>query len=705
MMKLKIFAFVVGNILINCLSAQQTDTLRTVHLDEVTVSAFRVKSNMKELPQNIQVLKRKDIQEIPNESVGDLLKRTSGVDIIEYPGFSSNIGMRGFAPAAHGTTYTLMLVNGIPVGTQNPSTVDLNNVSQVEILKGPYSSFFGSGAMAGVVNIVTPKSDGKLKGTAGLSAGSFETFSVKAGLGGSILPKLSFDISVKAFTQGSDYKTGSNNLLHTTSHEKEILEGSFGKTFKNTSFDKYNADSRLGYSISRNWEVNLYESIFTASHILTNGNFWGVYGGNEKAINRWSQSLSVDGNMGKHTVRFVPYLNNEKVSYYNNISDTNFVNTRYNFKSYGFIMQDAFTVGHHRFIAGIDNRSEKYVNQLWSNASTRIAPYQPDYANIAWGAFVHTRFNWFDNRLVTALGVRYDMISFKTFATDYLKTNDASEKYQTINPNISVRYTLLPGLDVHAGAGTAFLAPEAFKKTGNYLSGKKLYLGNPDLKPETSFSYETGLSYINQANGITASITWFDNNQKGLLVYDRSRKDTVSFKNADDSHTNGLELTASYDFGTLWENKFSLLLYGNLTHMLKSEVTVDNKTSDMKYVRKKNGSLGIEFREAELLSVRLNARYIGHRQEDNWMYGYSSSTGANIPLTASDGTPIRPGLINESVLEHPDFVVVDFYAGYTFARHYTASVSIQNLLDENYTEKDTYNMPGRLINVCFTVNF
>jgi outer membrane receptor for ferrienterochelin and colicin len=702
-MNFKILPLIVSTITIQSISAQQADTLKTVHLEEVTVSAFRVKSNMKELPQNIQVLNRRDIRQIPNESVSDLLKKTAGIDIVEYPGFSSNIGMRGFAPTAHGSTYTLTLVNGIPTGTQNPSTIDLNNTEQVEILKGPYSSFFGSGAMAGVINIVTPQNKEKLTGNFGISAGSFATYALKASIGGELVSRLNFDLSFKAFQQKDDYKTGNNNFLRTTSEEKAILDDTYGKTFHNTSYNKYNADLRLGYDINRDWQVNLYENIFIADKVLANGNFWGIYGSNQKGINRWSQSLSVEGKKGNHNLRFTPYFNNEGVDYYNNISDTNYVESSYIFRSYGFVLQDGFTFGNHRLIVGFDNHSQMYINKQWSKASERTAPYQPDYANIANGAFVQSTFNFFDSRLNASLGLRYDLIYFKLYETDYIESKNSTEKYQTVNPNVSLKYNILKGLSIHAGVGTAFLTPDAFKKTGNYTSGTTVYRGNPDLDPETSLSYDLGVSYANSSKGIAASIAWFDTDHDGLLVYDRSNKEYTTFKNADDAHMSGLEIALAYDFGSLSNYEYSLKLYGNLTHLLKSEVTTGGVTSDMKYVRKNNGSFGIEYGNNSNIALRLNGRYIGHRYEDNWLYGYGSN--GNVPLTTADGTPIRPSLVNTYILEHPDFVVFDLTGSYTLAKRYTLGLSVQNLLDENYTEKDTYNMPGRMITGSLTYSF
>jgi outer membrane cobalamin receptor len=686
--------------------AQQADTTISIRLEEVTVSSFRVKSDMKNLPQNIQVLNKKDIKGIPNESIGDLLKKTSGVDIIEYPGFSSSIGMRGFVPTSSGNTYTLMLINGIPSGTQNPSTIDIFNADQVEILKGPYSAFFGSGAMAGVINIVTPLSKDSIHGNVGLSVGCFGTYGIKASTGGRITHKLNFDVSAKLLRQSMNYKTGSNNILGLTVTEKQIMDDkSYSKVFENTKYDKYCFGLRVGYDFNKNWQVNLYENVFLARHVLTHGNFWGTYGSSEKDIQRWSQSLTVDGKVGINIIKFSPYFSNEDVNYYNNISNTNFITTNYNYKTYGFVFQDAISFGSHSLIVGIDNYSQKFANKRWSNRQTSSAPSQPDYANIARGAFMQVRFRLLNNKLNAALGARYDFLYFKVFETELIKSGNSTETYHTLNPNIGLKYEFLPGLNVNASAGTAFLAPDAFKKTGYYYSYSKVYKGNPNLTPEKSFSHDFGLSYTNQNKGITLGITYFDNSHKGLIMYDRSNKDTTTYKNATKARMSGIELSLAYDLGNMLGYKYSLKVYSNLTHMLKSEVTIDTVTSDMKYVRNNNASFGVEYNNRTDIIVRLNARYIGNRFEDNWLYKYDAALKTNVPLQTSNGQDIRPSLVNEMVLEHPAFLVFDLSGSYTLAQKYTIGLAIQNLFDENYAEKDGYYMPGRMITVSFNYSF
>ena len=78
------------------------------------------------------------------------MKNYSSVDVIQYPGFNATVGIRGFKP---GKAYTTVLINGIPTASENISTIALSDIAQVEILKGPFSSVYGTNAMGGVINI------------------------------------------------------------------------------------------------------------------------------------------------------------------------------------------------------------------------------------------------------------------------------------------------------------------------------------------------------------------------------------------------------------------------------------------------------------------------------------------------------------------------------------------------------------------------
>ncbi|MBK6817585.1 MAG: TonB-dependent receptor plug domain-containing protein [Saprospiraceae bacterium] len=88
--------------------------------------------------------------------VQQVLSEQNGIQIVpQVNGLGSGIQLQGFNP-----DYTLILLDGEPLVGRNTGLLDLNRLSpnavkQIEIVKGPSSSLYGSEALAGVVNIIT----------------------------------------------------------------------------------------------------------------------------------------------------------------------------------------------------------------------------------------------------------------------------------------------------------------------------------------------------------------------------------------------------------------------------------------------------------------------------------------------------------------------------------------------------------------------
>ena len=134
------------------------------HLGEVVVTATRSERAVESIPQHVSVISREDIDKTAATDLTDLVKKTAGVDVIQYPGLLSGIGIRGFRPQFSGINQrTLVLIDGRPAGATNLATIDMNNVERVEVQKGPASALYGSQAMGGVVNIITKKTSGEVK--------------------------------------------------------------------------------------------------------------------------------------------------------------------------------------------------------------------------------------------------------------------------------------------------------------------------------------------------------------------------------------------------------------------------------------------------------------------------------------------------------------------------------------------------------------
>jgi len=688
------------------LYSQEADTAKTQEIETVEISAYRVISNLGKLPQPVKIITASEISSVPARGFDELIKKSASVDIIQYQGFSSVIGMRGFAPSGFGKANTLIMVDGIPVGTSNLSTLNLDNVKQIEILKGPYSAFFGSDAMAGVINISTNQSKDKMSGSATAGYGSFKTFKAGFNMGGKISSRLDFDLFADARIQSENYKTGSNNLLKLTNLEQEVMdEKSYGKEFLNSKYKQYSLGGRLGFQINENWKIRLDESYWLAKDIQNNGSFWGTYGGQLQDISRWSQSLTLEGKQGRNQFRITPHFSNESNVYYNDLSDNAYKNTDNILQTYGLILQDAIDLGNYNVIIGVDNLSRRFNSLIWSDSETAASPYQPDYLNMATGAYFQFNMHFLDEKLNASIGGRYDNIIFRLYKTNLIESQNASENYNVFNPNFSIDYKFFKSFKAHAAAGTAFVAPDAFKVAGDYTTMFGTYKGNSELKPETSFTYDLGLSFSNRKSGLDADITYFSTDYKNIVGYDYSNAAFTSFKNEDKAHMTGLEMELNYDFGALSNYKYSLKAYMNWTYMLESKVKVGDNEFDMKYVRKNKANFGLMYSTKNGLSARINARYIGQRFEDNWLYDLDWNTYERIPALDANGQEIRPSLINQDVIEFPDHLVFDLSVSYLLKKKYGIGISVDNLFDENYCEKDMYYMPGRSIMASLSVKF
>lgn len=155
-----------------------------VMLDDVVVSATKTEESRKDVSNSVIVVDDLDIKDSPAQTLGDLLGGETGLDwrtYGDYGGASEQIQIRGMD--ADGTQILVngMTINSPSLGTSDVARIPTNNIERVEVVKGPGSVLYGSGASAGIVNIITksPKHDQtSLSATAGY--GTENTYQVEA---------------------------------------------------------------------------------------------------------------------------------------------------------------------------------------------------------------------------------------------------------------------------------------------------------------------------------------------------------------------------------------------------------------------------------------------------------------------------------------------------------------------------------------------
>ena len=134
------------------------DTLQPRALNEVVVTATRTERPMGSLPMPVTVIGQAQIRQMGSLRLNDVLQEQTGLAIVTDHG--TGVQVQGFSP-----DYTLILVDGEPLVGRTAGTLDLTrlavgNIKQIEIVKGPSSSLYGSEALAGVINIITDRSAG-----------------------------------------------------------------------------------------------------------------------------------------------------------------------------------------------------------------------------------------------------------------------------------------------------------------------------------------------------------------------------------------------------------------------------------------------------------------------------------------------------------------------------------------------------------------
>ena len=89
--------------------------------EHVVVTARRVETRVAETPQKIEVVDATDIERSVASDLTDVLKKNAGVDVVQYSGALSGIGIRGFRPQFSGINKrSLLLIDGRPVRRHQP---------------------------------------------------------------------------------------------------------------------------------------------------------------------------------------------------------------------------------------------------------------------------------------------------------------------------------------------------------------------------------------------------------------------------------------------------------------------------------------------------------------------------------------------------------------------------------------------------------
>nr|WP_240732610.1 MULTISPECIES: TonB-dependent vitamin B12 receptor [Dyella] len=169
-------------------SAYAADSGDANDLKGVVVTATRTDQTEASTLASVTVIDRAQIERLQAQSVQDLLRGTPGMSIANNggPGKSTSLFLRGTE-----SDHVLVLVDGVKIGSVTSGgasiqDIPVEQIERIEIVRGPFSSLYGSEAIGGVIQIFTRRPQGPFEPSLYFGFGSNRTINGGAGVGGKV---------------------------------------------------------------------------------------------------------------------------------------------------------------------------------------------------------------------------------------------------------------------------------------------------------------------------------------------------------------------------------------------------------------------------------------------------------------------------------------------------------------------------------------
>lgn len=454
--------------------------------EEVVVYSGSRQDELREsLNTKVDVLTKSDIRDTGYETVGEILR--------ELPGVLTRRGSEGTGAGEQiqgiDSRQVLVLFDGFPVigargikrGVLNLDRQSTAELQQIEVVKGASSALFGSDAIGGVINLIPKEQTQPFESDLRLSGGDFGVFDT-AGTLGFVRGKLS-----SIFSLGRHKR-----------NEVDLTPTTFDTTI--AGFHRTDFYNRFKYQFTKSFSIS---TLFDGYWNEQKGRAVGEEGNqfNQTKEDAQSYGLIADWKFSQRgTAQFRGYLARwDEITrgQLNNAMRTQLPDGNL-FERFGQIDATiSYVLGDRQFIQlGGEWRTDRYrgINRLRDDRGHRA----------------DTRNFWAQNkisvtnRLTATVGIRFD--NHSTFGSAW-------------SPKIGLNYRLSDNLNLRASWGRGYRAPDLGQLYYRFLNPTSFYqvIGNPNLKPEHSGSWQIGGEYRGFNRKLRFGINFFRNDVVNLI--------------------------------------------------------------------------------------------------------------------------------------------------------------------------------------------
>ena len=182
-------------------------------LEEIVVTANKREENLQSVPIAITAVTGDRLEKAGVANTQDLARMVPGLTIQNsLSGTQPHLRGVGTTALTAGTENSIATyVDGVYILSLSGALVQLNNIAQIEVLKGPQGTLFGRNATGGVLNIRTRDPEQEFGGKVNLSYGNYETVSSQFYLTGGVADNLSADLAGFVSYQGDGWGKNLSN--------------------------------------------------------------------------------------------------------------------------------------------------------------------------------------------------------------------------------------------------------------------------------------------------------------------------------------------------------------------------------------------------------------------------------------------------------------------------------------------------------------
>ena len=615
-------------------------------IEDLVVTASAEAISAQQFGGSLTVITAAQIETAAATYLSDVLRQVPGFAVSQSGGIGTQTQIRVRGSEAN---HILVMVDGVRVN--DPALGDeflshyamTQNVERIEIIRGPQSALWGSDALAGVVNIITKKAK-KNYGAVEIEGGSFN--SKKLGLTGG--------------TAGDKFQLNGGVQLTDTAGTNISRQGSEEDGFENTNLNlsaQYQASDAMAWTFqaSHNDSMNEYDGTDFSTGFPADSDDW-----TEAKLTQGQVAVAIS----------------PKDSFWN--GDLAYQLTQSDNDNFGLSFLDGSPVSTGSTEA--ETRTFKFNNSFNFGQDQRVSVLL-DHRDVDF-AQTGTASSFGDPNQEQSYSVLGFAAEYAQQVTEALFWNisarqDDFNKFEDVTMyNAAASYQVSDALRIKAAAGTGSKAPSFIERFG-YTPNS--FLGNPDLKPEDSQSWELGLEYQYDANRF--SVVYFDQNLENEIdgfVFDGNSGMFTAANKPGESKRSGIELNW---LGQMTDN---LNLDFNYTYTDAEEQ--DATGADVTEIRRPehmaNLTMNYQFAENRA-NVYAQARYLGE-QIDTF---FDPVTYAAVPTDLDASTN------------------VDLTFTWNFTDATKMYIKGQNIFDESSEEVLGYARPGAGYYIGLKTNF